>query len=151
MLWGILMTQICFGWADLDCINLQHAFWCISLCLKTFITVTLWPVTGRAVLRAFRKTVSQVMIHRLVQIKFSITFLKNVSLLVMSDSLQPHGLGPTRLLCSWNSPGKNNGVGCHLLPQGIFPTQGLNLGLLHCRQILYHLSHQGNPSFSFLD
>ena len=44
-----------------------------------------------------------------------------------------------------NSSGKNTGVGCHALLQGIFPTQGLNPGLLHCRQILYTLSHQGSP------
>ena len=50
--------------------------------------------------------------------------------------------GPTRLLCPWNSPGKNTGVGCHFLLQGIFLTQGLNLGLLHFRQIL---CHQGSP------
>ena len=37
-----------------------------------------------------------------------------------------------------DSPGKNTGVGCHALPQGIFPTQGLNPSLLHCRQSLYH-------------
>ena len=42
-------------------------------------------------------------------------------------------------------PGKNTGVGCHFLLQGIFLTQGLNPGLLHCRQILYHLYHQGSP------
>ena len=42
-------------------------------------------------------------------------------------------------------PGKNTGVGCHSFLQGKFSTQGLNLGLLHCRQILYHLSHQGSP------
>ena len=42
------------------------------------------------------------------------------------------------------SPGKHTGVGCHSLLQGIFPAQGSNLGLLHCRQILYHLSHQGS-------
>ena len=41
----------------------------------------------------------------------------------------------------WDFPGKNSGVGCHFLLQGIFPTQGLNQGLLHCRQMLYHLSH----------
>ena len=63
----------------------------------------------------------------------------------MSDSLQPHGLKPARLLCPWDSPGKNSGVGCHFLLQGIFPTQGSNLGLLNCKQILYHLSHQGSP------
>ena len=44
-----------------------------------------------------------------------------------------------------DSPGKNTGVGSHALLQGIFPTQGLNPGLPHCRRILYHLSHQGSP------
>ena len=43
------------------------------------------------------------------------------------------------------SPGKNTGVGCHALLWGVFPTQGLNPGLLHCRQILYHLNHQRSP------
>ena len=41
--------------------------------------------------------------------------------------------------------GKNNRVGCHSLLQDIFPTQGVNMILLHCGQILYHLSHQGRP------
>ena len=49
------------------------------------------------------------------------------------------------MVCPWNSPGKNTGVGCHSLLQGIFATQGLNPGLLHCGQILYHLSNQGSP------
>ena len=44
-----------------------------------------------------------------------------------------------------DSPGKNTGVGCHALLQGIFPTQGLNPGLSHCKWILYHLSHQASP------
>ena len=44
-----------------------------------------------------------------------------------------------------DSPGQSTGVGCHALLQGIFPTQGSNLGLLHCRWILYHLSHQESP------
>ena len=44
-----------------------------------------------------------------------------------------------------DSPGKNTGVGCHALLQGIFPTLGSNPGLPHCRQILYYLSHQGSP------
>ena len=130
----------------------------------------------------------------------------SVSCLVVSDSLQPHGLWPTSILCPWNSPGKNTGVGNHSpgdrtwvscitgkffiisatketpksktvshirlcdpmncsLPGSscswnspgknigvgshsflhcIFLTHGLNLGLLHCREILYHLSHQGS-------
>ena len=48
----------------------------------------------------------------------------------MSDSLQPHGLYPSRLLCPQDSPGKNTGVGCHDQLQGIFPTQGSNLSLM---------------------
>ena len=48
-------------------------------------------------------------------------------------------------LCPWNSPGKKTGVGRCSLLQGIFPTPGSNMGLLHCRQFLYWLSHQGSP------
>ena len=44
----------------------------------------------------------------------------------------------------WSFSGKSAGVGCHFLLQRIFPTQGLNQGLLHCRQMLYHLSHRGS-------
>ena len=60
---------------------------------------------------------------------------------VVSDSLLPHGL---YLTSPWNFPGKSTVVGCHFLLQGIFPTQGLNPGFLHCRQTLYHLSYQGS-------
>ena len=70
---------------------------------------------------------------------------------VMSNSLRPHGLHPGRLLCPRDSPGKNTGVGCCALLQGIFPTQELNPGLLHYRQILYHLSHQGSPTVNILN
>ena len=70
---------------------------------------------------------------------------ENVSCSVVSDSLQPHGLKPTSLLCPWNSPGKNTGVGSYSLLRGIFPIQGSNLGLSYWGQILYHLSHQGTP------
>ena len=52
---------------------------------------------------------------------------------------------PARILCPWSSPGKNTGVGCHSLLQEIFLTQGSNLCLLLCRQILYFLSYQGSP------
>ena len=63
---------------------------------------------------------------------------------IASDSWHLHGLQPARLLCPWNSLGKNTGVGSHFLLQGIFPTQGSNTGLLHCGQILYHPSNQGS-------
>ena len=59
---------------------------------------------------------------------------------VLSDCLRPHGL-----YSPWNSPGQDTGVGSLSFLQGIFPTQGSNPGLLHCRQILYQLSHKGCP------
>ena len=58
---------------------------------------------------------------------------------VMSDSLQPHGL-----YSPWNSLGQSTGVGSLSLLQRIFPTQESNPGLLHCRWMLYQLSHQGS-------
>ena len=76
-----------------------------------------------------------------------INTLECVSCSVLSDSLWPHGLLPSRLLHRWDSPGKNSGVSCHFLLQGIFLTQGSNLGLPHCGQTLYHLSHRGSECF----
>ena len=67
-------------------------------------------------------------------------FPKSESCSVLSNSLWPHGLDSP-----WNSPGQNTGVGRLSLLQGIFPTQGLNPGLPHCRRILYQLSRQGSP------
>ena len=55
---------------------------------------------------------------------------------VVSHSLQPHGI-----YSPWNFPGQNTGVGSHSLLQGIFSTQGSNLGFPHCRQILYQLNY----------
>ena len=63
----------------------------------------------------------------------------------MSDPFRPHGLYPARLLHPWDFTGKNTGVGCCFLLQGISPTQGSNLGILHCKQTLYCLSHWGSP------
>ena len=63
-----------------------------------------------------------------------------VSSLNCVQPLWPHGLYPDRLLCPWDSPGKNTGVDCHFLLQGIFLTQESNPGLLHCRQIVYQLA-----------
>ena len=58
---------------------------------------------------------------------------------------KPHNLWPHGLYRPWNSPGQNTGLGSLSLLQGIFPTQGLNPGLPHCRRILYQLSQQGKP------
>ena len=67
---------------------------------------------------------------------------------VESNSVGPHGLQSTRLLCPWGSPGRNIGVGCHSLLQEIFPTQGSNLyplKLLHWPADSLPLSHLGSP------
>ena len=80
--------------------------------------------------------------YSLFRYQFLYLFLgesESVSHSVMSDSLGPHGLQPARLLFTWDSPSKNTEVGCSSL------LQGQNPGLLHCRQTLYHLSHQGSP------
>ena len=69
----------------------------------------------------------------------------NWSRSVVSESFRLHGQWPTRLRRPWDFAGENTGAGCNFLLLGIFPTQGSNPGLLHCRQTLYHLSHQGTP------
>ena len=68
---------------------------------------------------------------------------------VMSDSCDPRTCSqPGSSSVHGHSPGKNTRVDCHSLLQGIFSTQGSNLGFLHCRWILYCLSHQGSPKMS---
>ena len=71
---------------------------------------------------------------------------------VVSNFLPPHGLEPTRLLSPWNFPGKNTGVGCHFFLQGIFPTQGSKLHLLHLLHCsgfftMCHLGSSGHHSY----
>ena len=75
--------------------------------------------------------------NALVSIKLT-SYIESESCLVVSDSLWPHGL-----YSPWNLPGQNTEVGSRSPLQGIFPTQGLNSGLPHCRQILYQQNHQG--------
>ena len=65
--------------------------------------------------------------------------------LVMSNSLRYMDCSPPGFSVHGDSVGKNTGMDCHALAKGIFPTQGSNLGLPHCRWILYQLSHQGSP------
>ena len=64
---------------------------------------------------------------------------------VVCNSLRPCGLSPPGSFVLGDSSGKNTGVGCLALLQGIFPTHGSNPGLLHHRKILYYVSHQGSP------
>ena len=67
---------------------------------------------------------------------------------ILSNTLLPNvpmGCSPPGSSVHGISPGENIGVGSHSLLQGIFSAQGPNPGLLHCRQILYRLSHEGSP------
>ena len=92
------------------------------------------------------------MIHRVF---LKLIWLHKITLKVKVKSLScvrlfatPWAVACPRLLHPWDFLGKSTEVGCHFLLQGIFPTQGSNPGLPHCRQTLYHLSHQGNSQFS---
>ena len=108
----------------------------------TFLQI--WPMknNGKTYGRDTGNVFISIEVYRCVCV-YACTRMRALSHSVMYDSLQPHQLQPTRLLCPWGSPGQYTGVGCHALLQGIF--QGLNPGLPHCRWILYHLSHQGSP------
>ena len=77
-------------------------------------------------------------------IQFSYSLYESESHSVVSDSLRPQ-----ELYSPWNSPGQNTGVGSLSLLQEVFPSQGSNPGLPHCRQILHHMSHQGSPFYTW--
>ena len=81
-------------------------------------------------------------------LKTNINTTKFLSFIISeSHSVMSHSLWPYELYSPWNSPDQNTGVGSLSLLQGIFPTQGSNPGLPHCRWILYQLSHQRSPFF----
>ena len=129
----VLVTTILFHasisltfW-DSECENIQHlsfSVWLISLSIMSprFTHVV---ANGRAPFFHMAKWYCIVYV--------SLCVLSHSGVL---DSLQPHGLYLARVLCTWDFPGKNTEVDCHFLLQWIFQTQGSNLGLPHCRQIL---------------
>ena len=84
---------------------------------------------------------------KLFQVRGAVLCLVAQSCLTLCD---PMGCSPPGSSVRGDSPGKNTGVGGHALLQGIFPTQGSNLGLSHCRWILYSLSHQGSLTVLYL-
>ena len=87
-----------------------------------------------------------------IAVLFVIAKAGNILLCLLAQSCltlcDPKECSPPGSSIHGDSPGKNTGVGCHALFQGIFPTQGRNPGLLHCRWIHYHLSHQGSLEMS---
>ena len=116
-------------------------------------TLSLIMLTLPAKLLTFKST-STPSCGTLQLLSFSTTNLASsllcgfVSHSVLSDALRPNGLQSTKLLCPWNSPDKNTGVGSCSLLQGIFPTQESKPCLPHCWWILYCLSHQGSSTSS---
>ena len=116
---------------------------------KTYQWATGISLIIREIQIALKLSSSVFLIH-IVKLKYvSYCSSVNVECVCASHSVVPQFFVTpwtvaARLLCPCSSPGKNTGVSCHPLLQGIFPTQGLNRGLLHCTQILYHLCHQGS-------
>ena len=116
--------------------NCSQVFPSLCLAFSFFFLISVFEVQKLVFLKNF---------FILMKLSLHLSLLCWVSHSVMSNSLWPRGLETSRLLCLWNSLGKNTGVGCHALLQGIFPTLRSNSGPLHCTQILCHLSHQGSP------
>ena len=85
------------------------------------------------------KSYSPFFYHCRIMLEINIKKKKKVT--QSCPTLQPQGL-----YSPWNSPGQNTGVGSCSLLQGIFPIQGSNPSVPHCRRILYRLSHQGSPN-----
>ena len=83
--------------------------------------------------------------HALLQAKFLRWVCVHAKSLQSCPTLRPYGVQPARLLCPWDSPGKNTGVGCHFLLEGIFPTQRSNLRLLHWQADSLSLAPPGKP------
>ena len=87
-------------------------------------------------------------LHKQVCLKFAVPACAPCSVVsVVSDALRPQGLQPARLLCPWDFPGNNTGVGCHFLLQGIFPTQALTQSLLHWQAEFLSQSYLGSSIF----
>ena len=130
------------------------SFWCFLLAISLFKMAhkcgaeVFLSCPGFLRTRKLRDAFQRKICVRQVLLKYELLCYKlwkwKRSRSVISDSLWPPGLQPTRVFSPWDVPGKNTGVGCHFLLQGIFPIQGSNPGLPYCRSpsLLYHLSHQ---------
>ena len=122
----------------------------VALAPATFAPVLGSPAAAKAELTIYNSLSEALSAQRhwfLHIVNLHLYFCKNtsgdsvISCSVVSDSLRPHGLEPTRFLCPWGSPGKNTEVGWHFFLQGIFPTQGSNPHLLRRQEDSLPLSH----------
>ena len=94
-----------------------------------------WPMSDKSLL-PFWSSAERCLLHRVSE------WVKSLSHVLLFAT--PWAVACTSLLRPWDFLGESTGVGCHFLFQGIFPNQGSDPGLLHCRQTLYRLSHQGS-------
>ena len=106
-------------------------------------TPVFWPGEFHGLYSPWGRKESETTEWPLLSLSLTFSFITKVKLLSCVQLFATPWTVPARLLHPWDFPGKIPGVGCHYLLQGIFPTQGSNLGLLHCRQTLYCLSHKG--------
>ena len=146
-------------WELLILLNSDHWVCCflifclmkLEVCIQHFSCIPVWWLEGKQFLQLFELQLELLLFSwniftwkngKLWLFRFEYVFgchilSESVSCSVMSDSWWLRGLWLARLLCPWNSLGKKTGVDSHSL------FQGSNLGIPHCRQILYYLSHQG--------
>ena len=109
--------------------HLTHQFYPVSFCYSwdSFSGISLYRLAKNSnKLQWLSKQIEQYVTRLLHIVKFQTKWSETRS--VVSDSVRPHGLQLTRLLCPWNSPGKNTGVGSHPFHQGTLPNPGIKSG-----------------------
>ena len=130
-------------WWSFTFINLFHLFYFIFIAPFSFSLC--FPIS-LSFFCFFLKPLWSVAENLLHTYTYSIVYAVCLVAQLCPTLCNPMGCSPPGSSVHGDSPGKNTEVSCHALLQGIFPTQGSNQGLPNCRQILYHLSHQGSPS-----
>ena len=133
------------------CVYIRYilCIYILSVCVCVYIYCVHMCVIYRqsSILHICTQSQSTPHTHIFVYMCVYVCMCVHTKLLHSCLTLQPYGLQPMRLFCPWDSPGKNTGVGCHALLQGIFPTQASNpcfLCLLHCKWVLYSQCHLGS-------
>ena len=111
--------------------DIGHHMWIVSVCIYQKVIFYWWD---DGILSVVMETIFFIIINMCLITQSCLTLCNQM------------GCSPAGSSVHGDSPGKNTGVGCHALFRGIFPTQGLNLVLLHCRWILYHLNLQRSPN-----
>ena len=121
-----------------------HEVMGLDVMISVFWMLSFKPTFSLSSFTFIKRLFSSSLLSAIRVVSSALLFLKeSESRSVVSNSSWPHGLQSPL-----NSPGRNTGVDSLSLLQGIFPTQGSNTGLPHCRRILYQLSHRGSPRTS---